>query len=563
CAVLWGLSCVLLVVGLPGCDSGGHSRSTPPLPDGAHLPAADSSAGAASAVSEDAAAGPPETGSTAPGAPFVERASELGLDFVHYNGMTGALYFCETVGPGVAWFDLEGDGDLDLFVVQGHLLGDHSPEKSVFAAPAGAPIDRLFRNELVETGTLSFTDVTEASGILGSEYGMGVAAADYDADGDVDLYVANFGRNRLWQNQGDGRFLDRTDHAGLQDTRWNTSSAFLDYDRDGDLDLFVGAYVRFTLETHKDCYSPTSARDYCGPLSYPPYPDRLYRNEGDGTFVDVTAPSQIGTAFGSALGVIAADFDRDGWVDIFVANDGLPNQCWLNQGDGTFVDDALLLGCAFNEDGVAEASMGVDAEDFDGDGDIDLFMTHLDSETNTLYVNDGTGQFEDETFETGLGVPSRTYTGFGTAWIDYNHGGWLDLFCANGAVKRIESLARDGDVYPLDQTNQLFRNEGGRRFAEVSVSAGPAFELAEVSRGAAFGDVDNDGDTDVVVANNSGPLRLLINTQVAPSRSKRSRWVGFDVRSTAGGGERSAIGARVALHLASGDVLWRTVRRSA
>lgn len=469
--------------------------------------------------------------------------------------MSGEYYFCETVGPGLALVDYDLDGDLDLYLVQGAMLGDKSIEAAVGPPPDGPLTDRLLRNELVETGELRFTDATDAAGISITAYGMGVAVGDYDGDGDPDLYVTNFGPNVLLRNEGDGTFTDVTASSGTGDERWSTSAAFLDFDRDGHLDLFVCNYVRFTVANNKECYSETSARDYCGPLSFPPYPDRLYRNRGDGTFEDITTSSQIALEYGSGLGVVCADFDEDGWVDIFVSNDALPNQYWLNQRDGTFVNDALLAGCAYNKEGAAEASMGVDAADYDGDGDEDLFMTHLDGETNTLYRNEGKGLFDDATHEVGLGLPSENFTGFGTSWIDYDNDGWLDLLVVNGAVKTIERLARAGDPFPLHQTNQLFRNDHGR-FRDVSASQGPAFRISEVSRGAAFGDVDNDGDTDVVIGNNHGPARLLLNRvgQDAP-------WISIELRTA--DGTRAAIGSRIELQFEDGSSLFRSVRTAA
>ncbi|MCA8961959.1 MAG: CRTAC1 family protein [Planctomycetes bacterium] len=488
--------------------------------------------------------------------PLTECAESCGLRFRHFNGMSGELYFCETVGPGVALFDYDSDGDLDVYAVQGRMLGPKARELATFPPSEVGPCrDRLYRNELVPTGRLSFTDVTVEAGIVSEGYGMGAAVGDFDGDGHPDLFVTNFGPDLLLRNRGDGTFEDVTARAGVGDDRWTTSAAFVDIDRDGDLDLFVCAYVRFTLANHKPCYAPTTARDYCGPLSYDPLPDRLYRNDGDGRFSDISAESGISSASGSALGVVCADFDGDGREDLFVANDGMRNFLWLGDASGRFRDEALLAGCAFNQDGVAEASMGVDAEDFDGDGDIDLFMTHLDSETNTLYVNDGTATFEDRSAALGIGNPSRSFTGFGTAWFDLDNDGWLDLFCANGAVKTIPALAAKGDPYPLSQSNQLFHNEWGRSFADWSVRAGPALGVAEVSRGAAFGDLDNDGDVDIVVANNSGPLRLLRN-----DLGQEASWIGLmALRSE----DRYDLGARIEVRTERGAPIWRSVRRAA
>ena len=384
-------------------------------------------------------------------------------------------------------------------------------------------------------------------------YGMGVTAADYDADGFIDLYVTNFGSNLMLHNNGDGTFRDVTRETGTNDPRWSTGAVFLDYDADGWLDLFVVDYVDYTLANHKPCFSTTSAVEYCGPSSYDPVPQSLFRNRGDGTFEDVSVPSQITRSYAAGLGVVATDFNGDGRVDIYVASDGRPNILWINRGDGTFADEALLAGCAVNEDGEAEASMGIAAADFDGDGDEDLFMTHLVDETNTLYVNDGTGWFDDVTVETGLGAVSRTYTGFGTVWLDYDNDGWLDLVVANGAVMTIESLRRSGHPYPLGETNQLFHNRGDGRFEDVSGRAGAAFEPVEVSRGIAAGDVDNDGDTDLLIVNNSGPARLLINEV-----GNRNQWIGL--RLVDSEGKRDLHGTRVEVVLSDDRTVWRRSR---
>jgi len=374
-----------------------------------------------------------------------------------------------------------------------------------------------------------------------------------DGDGWVDIYVANdAAANQLWLNQHDGSFREVTADSGAGDPRWSVSAAFLDFDRDGWLDLCVGNYTDFTLANNRKCFAPNSARDYCSPKMYQAQPDRLLRNRGDGRFEDVSERSGITRASGPALGVLGVDVDGDGWVDIYVANDAAANQLWLNQHDGSFRDEALLSGTAVNMEGAAQASMGVDAADFDGDGDEDLFMTHLLGETNTLYVNNGEGWFEDRSLATGLAVPSKAFTAFGTAWLDYDNDGWLDLFAANGEVRIVPILARAGDLYPLHQPNQLFRNQGDGSFREVTAEAGPVFALSEVSRGAGFGDLDNDGDTDIVVVNNNGPVRLLRNEVGA-----RNHWLGLRLLDRHG---RDALGARAELILADGRRLWRRVR---
>jgi hypothetical protein len=377
-----------------------------------------------------------------PAEPFVERAAALGLDFVHFNGMSGEYYFCEHMGAGAALFDYDADGDLDAYLVQGAMLPpDRDPATATFP-PRGPLGDRLFRNRLVETGQLGFEDVTAEARIDARGYGMGATTGDYDRDGWIDLYVTRFGTDALLRNRGDGTFEDVTAAAGADDPRWGASAAFLDYDEDGWPDLFITHYVDFTLDNHKPCYSVSSARDYCGPLSFEPIPDKVFRNRGDGTFEDVTAASHVAQTYGAGLGIVWADYDGDGDRDVYVANDTHPNQLWLNQDDGTFRDEALLRGCALNEDGKAEASMGVDSGDYDEDGDEDLFMTHLTDETNTLYRNDGAGTFDDVTAESRLGLPSFPFTGWGTSFLDYDNDGWLDLLVPQPRRRHVRR--RDG-----------------------------------------------------------------------------------------------------------------------
>lgn len=461
---------------------------------------------------------------------FLEAAEQLGVDFVHFNGATGEYLLPEITGSGAAVFDFDNDGDLDVYLVQGAMLKTEDIGEEGAVGTGDQPRrDRLYRNELIETGTLSFTDVTEASGIVSEGYGMGVACGDVNNDGWIDLYVTNLGRNLMLRNRGNGTFEDVTTAVEAGD-RWSTSAALLDYDGDGWLDLYVVNYVDFSIDMKRRCFSQSSARDYCGPDSYDAVPDQLLRNRGDGSFEEVTVDAGIKEVSAAGLGVVCADFNDDGWTDIYVANDGDANQLWINQaGSGKFADDALLAGAAVNRMGQAEAGMGVDAGDFDGDGDLDLFMTHLEGESNTLYVKSGKGIFDDRTIEFGLHAPSLNRTGFGTAFLDYDNDGWLDALVLNGAVRIIEQLARKGDPYPLHQVNQLFRNRGGRTFGEVTDQAGEAMQLSEVSRGAAFGDLDNDGDTDVVCLNNNGRARLLMN-QIGNQR----RWMGLRVLDATG-----------------------------
>ena len=397
-------------------------------------------------------------------------------------------------------------------------------------APRKSLRNRLFRNRFTESGELSFEDVTVAAGVGHTGYGMGAATGDCDGDGDVDLFVSNYGPDALYGNNGDGTFADITRRAGLGDAWFGASGAFFDAEGDGDLDLFLSRYNAFSVAANKDCYGPAGERDYCDPLEYAPLPDKLYLNDGACVFADAASDARVTAAFGAGLGVVAADFNGDGLNDVFVANDRTANQLWMNQSDGTFLDEALFAGAALNADGMAEAGMGATAADFDSDGDLDLFLTHIDGETNTLYVNEGDGLFEDVTDRSGLAHTSVAVTGFGVLWLDVDNDGDLDLFSANGRVRT-----------PYAQPNQLFLNEGGV-FRDASAEAGDAATKELVSRGAAFGDIDNDGDIDIVVNNADGPTQLLLN-----QRGSRAAWLGV----------AAAEGAAVELEMEGGSRLRR------
>lgn len=397
--------------------------------------------------------GPPR-GEEADGGIYAEYAGG-GLEFRYDNGVSGRYFLPEITCGGAALLDYDGDGDLDAYFVQGGPLDS--------AAEKGAASDRLFRNDPAGGAggpRLHFVDVTADAQVMDTEYGCGVAAGDYDGDGHIDLYVANLGPNRLLRNWGDGSFEDVTAQAGAGDDRWSTSAAFTDFDGDGLLDLFVVNYVVFDPADKRRCRTAAGAPDYCDPKVYPGVPNRLLRNRGDGTFEDVSGASGIGARRGKSLGTVGADFDGDGRVDLYVANDGEPNELWLQKRSGRFEESALLAGSAVNGDGRPEASMGVVAEDHDGDGDLDLFLTHLTGETHTLYRNDGDGLFRDVTVRSGLAGPSVPYTGWGVAWTDYDNDGWLDLAMVNGAVRTLPELAARDDPYPFHQSDQLFRNLG-------------------------------------------------------------------------------------------------------
>lgn len=489
---------------------------------------------------------------------FTDISQASGLDFVHFNGMFGEFYLPEITGQGGALLDYDNDGDLDVYLVQGCMLGPGKTVKDTLIPPRDpVPRDRLFRNDL-KIGpdgerTIRFVDVTDESGLKAVGYGMGASAADFNNDGFVDLYVTNYGPNQMYYNNGDGTFTDVTARTGTGDELWSTSVGVLDYDRDGRLDIYVANYVVFDVNKNPKCYAKSSRRDFCGPSAFPPDKDRLYHNRGDGTFEDVSKEMLLDYVPGSGLGVVTFDANGDGWIDIYVANDGNANNLWINDGGQGFIDDALFAGAAVNYDGLAEAGMGVSATDYDGDGDEDLFMTHIMGETHTLYINEGDGLFEDRTISFGLSAASFPFTTFGSRYIDYDNDGWQDLFVVSGGVLTIERLARQGDIYPLHQPNQVFRNENGKKFVDVTELAGKDIAISEVSRGAIYGDIDNDGDEDVVVCNNSGKVRLFQNNV-----GHLAKWLG--VRAVDSEKKRDMLGAFLGLKRKGKPDLWRRVR---
>jgi len=497
------------------------------------------------------------TQTTMPAEWFVDRAAAVGLDFTHFNGMSGAQYYAEHMGPGIALFDYDNDGDLDVFLVQGQMLGAGKKIDQALYPPKTPPRGRLFRNDLQVnadlTRTLHFTDVTEASGLNADAYGMGVATGDFNNDGCIDLYVTTLGKNQLFKNNCNGTFTDVSKASGTDDEGWSSSAAFLDYDRDGWLDLFVGHYLTYRPEANVQCYSVNGKPDYCPPHVYSAQPSHLYHNNRDGTFTDVTVAAGMSREFGPTLGVSTADFNGDGWIDIYVANDGQPNQLWINQHDGTFRNMGLLSGTALSAEGKAKSSMGVDAGDFDNDGDEDLFVAELTGQGADLYVNDGAAVFTDESARSRIRFLTLPFTGFGAAWFDYDNDGWLDLLTVNGAVTSIEEQVKANDPFPLHQRKQLLHNLGNGTFEDVTDRAGAVFQVSAVGRGAAFGDIDNDGDVDVVVGNDNGRAELLINEV-----GSRNHWVG--IRALGDKPPRDMVGAHVAVTRGDGSTLWRRAR---
>lgn len=435
---------------------------------------------------------------------FEDATKVSGIDFTHVRAFEQRFWFPEIMGAGAAWLDYDGDGRLDLYCVQS---GD------LVAPVESRPRNRLFRN----VGDGTFTDVTQSANVGDTGYGMGVTVGDYDGDGDADIYVTNVGANVLYQNRGDGSFRDVTAEAGVGDAGWGASCGFFDMDADGHLDLFVVNYVRWSQDRELPCKTQYGERDYCAPNNYnAPAQCVLYRNRGDGTFANVSSTAGLGAAFGNGLGLALADFDRDGRIDVYVSNDGSANQLWINQGQGRFVDKALTAGVAVNMNGAAEASMGTVPADIDQNGFVDLFITNLRGETNTLYANQGK-RFVDNTSRTGVGSSSRQYTGFGDGVFDFDLDGFLDILVCNGRVGDWRPRFREDDVYA--EPNLLMSGTASGRFQDVRLLDESAVGN---SRGAAFADFDDDGDIDVYVIENNALGRLLRN--VAP---RQGTWIGL------------------------------------
>ncbi|MCH7884964.1 MAG: CRTAC1 family protein [Planctomycetes bacterium] len=476
---------------------------------------------------------------------FTEITDEVGLEFTHETGGRGDLWLPEiTGGAGAALFDYDNDGDLDIYLTSAHAgLPDRLTSRTL--------TNRLYQQE--PSG--HFVDVTQASGLGDGGYGMGVAIGDIDNDGRPDVYVTNLGPDRLYRNRGDGTFEDITVAAGIDVDGWSTSASFLDYDRDGFLDLFVTRYVKHHFRRH--CTDQAGRREYCSPRAFVPTHDILLHNNGDGTFNDVSPAAGIASVAAAGLGVVCADLNDDGWMDIYVANDAYANNLWINQHDGTFRDDAMILGVAYNLEGQPEAGMGVLAADLDNDLDLDLFVTHLVQETNTLYRNFGAATgFFDVSGESGLAVSSMIHTGFGTAALDIELDGDLDLVVVNGRVKLGLLLSGAEPRPPWDryaEPNLLYLNDGSGRFTLSEELCGPFCNRMEISRGLAIGDIDADGDLDLLVANAQGRARLYRND--AP---RQGHWL--MVRAVDPALRRDAIGAKITVRCGERSLL-RTINR--
>ncbi len=467
------------------------------------------------------------------GVAFTDVTANSGISFRHVTGAFGRKYLPETMGSGVAVLDFDNDGRQDLFFVN---------STSWPGQPAARSLPALYRN----TGDGRFTDATRAAGLAVSMYGMGVTAGDYDNDGFVDLFVTGVGGNRLYRNTGKGAFQDVTQKAGLTRAGFSASAAWLDYDRDGRLDLFVTNYVEWTPATDRHCSLDGKTKSYCTPEAYKGATPFLFRNRGNGTFEDVTTKAGVHDPTSKGLGVALIDFNADGWIDILVANDTQPNRLYRNTGKGTFVDEGVASGVAFNDAGVARAGMGIDAADFDDTGRQGVVIGNFSNEMLALYRNEGDGLFVDEAPATNLGRDSLLTLTFACFFVDVDNDGLLDIFAANGHVA--DDIARAQSRVTYAQPAHLFRNMGRARFQDLA-RAIPALAQPVVGRGAAHLDIDNDGDQDLVITTSNGPARVLRNDSRAGQAlrlslvggpSNRSA-IGAVVRVTAGGRTRMAM----------------------
>ncbi len=458
---------------------------------------------------------------------FENIAAAAGVTFTHINGASADKYLVETMGSGALFFDYDNDGWIDLFLVDGGSIADN--------AVSGRARHRLFRN----AGKGVFKDATESSGIRHQEYGMGACAGDVDNDGRIDLYITNYGPNVLYRNGGNGVFTDVTRTAGVRLAGWSTSCAFLDIDGDGDLDLFVTNYLDAPKTNNRFCGDPQRRiRVYCHPLVYPAVANVLYRNDGKGAFTDISAETGLNKYLGNGLGVAVGDYDDDGRPDVFVANDSVPNFLFHNEGGGRFSEIGLLAGVAVARDGKPRAGMGTEFADYNGDGRLDLVVTNHEFETTSLFRNDGGSSFVDTTLDAGISSATLPFVGFGVGFFDFDNDADLDLSIVNGHVIDNAALFRAGSTHA--QRKLLFLNTNGRRFAEISQQSGSGFAKDGVGRTLIGGDIDNDGDIDLVVTNNGGAAEILRNTGGNARNAVEIRVVG--TRSN-----RDGLGARLTI----------------
>lgn len=477
---------------------------------------------------------------------FVDVTEALRIDFRHEASLTTQKYLPETMGGGVAVFDFDDDGRLDLFFVNGARIDDPMPKGALPVKDAPRYANRLYR----QTKDGRFEDVTARAGLAGSGYGQGVAVGDFDNDGDEDLYVTALFGNRLYRNDGDGRFTDVTAAAGVAGSGWSTSATFVDVDQDGRLDLFVARYLDWSFEANPYCGEPRPGpRAYCHPDQWKGAKALLFHNEGGGRFREVGEQAGVGNPEGKSLGVALADFDGDGLVDLFVANDSVRQFLYRNRGDGTFQDQALLAGVAYDQDGQAFAGMGVDFADYDNDGWPDVVVTNLSNQRYALYRNGGDGTFSYETHASGLGALTFLNSGWGVRFLDYDNDGAKDLFLAQGHV--MDTIEQTSPHLRYRQTPLLARNEGGR-FTDASASAGDVFQERWAARGMAVGDLDDDGDLDVVVTTVGGRPYVLRN-----DGGNRGHWI--SLRLIGHRSNRDGIGAVVRVLTPSGALRQATV----
>jgi hypothetical protein len=479
-------------------------------------------------------------GRTTPEVRFTDATTVLGIDFTHQSSATSSKYLLETMAGGVALLDYDNDSRLDIFLTNGAQLGDPMPSGARPDKADSRFWNRLYRQK--EDGT--FEDMTEKAGLTGlpqNQYGMGAAVGDYDNDGFPDLYVTNYGTNTLYRNNGDGTFRDVTERAGVAGGGWSASAGFFDYDNDGHLDLFVTRYLRWRFDNNPYCGEKKPGyRAYCHPDNFGPIGNLLYRNNGDGTFTDVSARSGIAEHEGKGLGVAFSDYDADGFLDLYVANDSVQGFLFRNRGDGTFAELGLLTGVGFTEDGKTFAGMGVDFADYDNDGHPDIFVTNLSNERYRLFRHNGDGSFRDVTNLSGVGAATLPFSGWSTRFVDYDYDGWKDIFAAQGHV--MDTIEKTAPNLRYLQPPLLLRNDAARF---VRVLPGEVFTAGWAARGAAFGDIDNDGDTDIVISN-VGQKAVVLRNDGAEGGS----WIRVNTRGTKS--NRDGLGARVKVVSASG-----------